>query len=136
MTRRRNFVLAIFAALMLAGTGLAAAGVYAASQLRTLGEQAVYASPEEGMRALVARHYSGVEKVEIVGAGKEIFDDLRFVVAHVWAAGRADGDGFSGRGYDNPGWFFLRVERGWVFVPEGNYPWVIALGKKLLDFRG
>ncbi len=88
------------------------------------------------MRALIARHYGGVEKVEIVGAGAEMFDDLQFVVAHVWAGSRADGRGFAGRAYDNPGWFFLREEGGWVFVPEGRYPWVIALGKTVFGLRG
>jgi len=72
-----------------------------------------------------------VDKIEIAHAGKKIFDDLWFVEARVWAAGRSDGKGFSSRSYDNPGWFFLRVENGWVFVPEGRFPVVITFGKRL-----
>ena len=78
---------------------------------------------------MIARYYSGVNKVEIVRADREIFDDLWFVEAHVWAASRSDGKGFLGRDYDNPGWFFLCVQNGWVFVPEGKFPMVVAFGK-------
>ena len=71
------------------------------------------------------------ERVEIVAAGEEMFDDLYFVVAHVWAGSRRDGKGFMNREYDSPGCFFLRTQRGWVLVPEGKFPEIIMLGKSL-----
>ena len=67
---------------------------------------------------------------------KEIFDNLWFVEAHVWAASRSDGKGFSGRDYDNPGCFFLRVQNGWVFIPEGKFPEIIAFGKWFFSLSG
>ena len=103
--------------------------VYTAWQLQALHSQATYANPEEGMRHLIAANYSGVDRVEIVHVGKEIFDDLWFVEAQVWTTSRADGNGFSGRPYDNPGCFFLRMQDGWAFVPEGEFPQIIAFCK-------
>lgn len=83
------------------------------------------------MREVVEKSYSGVSKVEIVHSEMGIFHYLWFVEAHVWATSRADSKGFSNRGYDNPGYYFLRVKKGWVFVPEDKLPELIALGKKL-----
>jgi len=119
------------ALILVIGIGLAIAGlyVYSRGRLQTLLDQTVYASPEQGMRELVATWYSGVDRVEIVHADKEFFDDLRFVVAHVWAASRSDGKRFSGQDYDNPGCYFLRLKDGWVLVPESCLPWLVAIGK-------
>ena len=116
---------------LIVGVALTATLAYSTRQLRALKGQAVYATPEDGMHELIANYYSSVDKIEIAHAGKKIFNDLWFVEAHVWAATRSDGKGFSGRDYDNPGWFFLRVQNGWVFVPEGKFPVIIAFGKWL-----
>lgn len=88
------------------------------------------------MRALIADSYSSVSRVEILHADKEIFEDLWFVEARVWAASRADGKGFSDQDSDNPGSFFLRVHNGWAFVPEGKCPEIIALGAWLFGIPG
>lgn len=72
-----------------------------------------------------------MSEVEIVSSGREMFDDLYFVEALVWAASRCDSKGLSDQSYDNTGYFFLRIENGWVFVPEGKFPEVIALGKRV-----
>lgn len=96
----------------------------------------VYETPEEGSRRLISRYYSGVNKVEIVRADKEIFDDLWFIEACVWADSCFDGKGFSGRDYDNPGWSFLRVQNGWVFIPEGKFPEMVAFSKWLFGLIG
>ena len=122
--------------MLVAGVVLAGLWFYSAGQLRKLRGQAVYANPEDGMRVLIAKSYSGVNKVEIVHADRELFDDLWFVEAHVRAENRADGKGFSGRDYDNPGSFFLRVENGWLFVPEGRWPEIIAFGNWLFGLSG
>lgn len=136
MTRQKIFLLGATVVVLVVGLILATTWVYSAGQLQAMKGQAVYATPEDGTRELVARAYSGVDKVEIVHAGKVIFADLWFVEAHVWAAGRSDGKGFLGRDYDNPGWFFLRVPDGWVFVPEGKFPKIIAFGKWLYRLSG
>ena len=110
------------------------AGVYVHSrrQLSGLAGRQAYASPEEGMRAMVAQHYTGLRRMEIVHAGHEpcFLDNLLFVEARVWADGRADALAVGEEG-DNPGWFFLRGERGWVWVREDALPWLVALGQWL-----
>jgi hypothetical protein len=133
---RRRFLLSAAIVILAVVAVLTTAWVYSAGQLRALEGQMVYPTPEDGMRELIANYYSGVDKVKIVHAGKDIFNDLWFVEAHVWAASRSDGKGFSGRDYDNPGWFFLRVQNGWVFVPEGKFPEIIAFGKWLFGLSG
>lgn len=115
------------------GVLLLATFMYSVGQLRVLRNNMTYASPEEGTQALIAQYYSGVSDVKIIHIGREFFDDLCFVEAHVWAENRNDGKGFSIRDYDNPGWFFLRIQDGWVFVSEGRFPEIIAFGKWLFQ---
>ena len=136
MNWRKRVLLSVAIVAMVVCVPLAITGVYSAGQLRALKVQAVYANPEDGMRTLIASGYSGVNKVEIVHIGREMFDDLWYVEAHVWAESRSDGKGFCGRAYDNPGSFFLHVEDGWVFVPEGKFPEIIAFGKWLFGLSG
>lgn len=110
---------------------MASVWLYSAAQLRVLEGKGVYASPAQGMLELVEKRYSAVNKVEIIHMGREIFDDLYFVEVHVWSVSRSDLKGFSDQSYDNLGYFFLKVKDGWVFVPEGKFPEVIALGKRI-----
>ena len=137
MNRIRKIYLGI-ATIVLLGIGivLATTLIYSARQLQELQHQTVYATPEEGAHKLIARSYSGVNNVEIVHADQEIFDNLWFVEAHIWAASRSDGKGFSGRNYDNPGWFFLHTQNGWAFIPESKFPEIIAFGMWLYGFSG
>ncbi len=136
MSRGRKLLLGVATIVLVVGFVLASIGLYSCGQLRTLKEKEVYATPEEGVQELIASHYYGVERVDIVYAGENIFANLRFIEAHVWASSRSDGKGFVHRGYDNPGWYFLRVQNGWVFVPEGRFPEVIAFGKWLFGLSG
>ena len=136
MNRQKKFLWSATSVALLVGVVLTATWVYSAGQLRALKYQAVYANPEDGMRALIANNYSGVNKAEIVHAGRELFDDLWFVEAHVWTVSRSDRKEFSGRDYDNPGSYFLRVQNGWIFVPEGKSPEIIAFGKWLFGLSG
>jgi len=133
MKRTRVLLLSIAIVALLVGVGLTTAWAYSVRQLQ---DQTVYASPEAGMRELVFSQYSGVDKVDIVHADKEIFDDLWFVEAHVWAASRSDRKRSVDRDYDNPGWFFLRIQDGWVFVPEAKHAHIIAFGQQLLGLSG
>ncbi len=136
MNRRKRLLLSVAIVAMVVCVLPAIMGAYSTGQLRALKAQAVYVNPEDGMRTLIASGYSGVNKVEIVHVGREMFDDLWYVEAHVWAESRSDDKGFSGRAYDNPGSFFLHVEDGWVFVPEGKFPEIIAFGKWLFGLSG
>jgi hypothetical protein len=131
MSRRRKLLPSVAIVVLVVGFILTSIGVYSGRQLRILRGQAVYATPEDGMQELIANRYSGVERADLVHAGESIFADLWFVEAYVWATSRTDGKGFSSRGYDNPGWYFLRVQNGWIFVPESRFPEVVAFGKWL-----
>lgn len=133
MDKRKKMLLSGLVVLLLAAGFCTGIPVYSALQLRSLKGNGIWANPEEGMRCMIERNYCRIDKVEIVRAGSEMFDDLWFVEAHVWAAMRVDGKGFNGRDYDNPGSFFLRVGDGWVFVPEGKFPFVIAFGRWVFE---
>ena len=137
MNRKRKVLLTIGVFLFLA-IGLALTTVYTHSklQLTILHSKVAYPTPEEGMLSLVHNNYNHIQKVEIVHSDRELFDNLYFVEAHVWAYSRSDGKGFRSRDYDNPGSFFLRMQDGWVFVPEGKFPEVIAFGMRLFNLSG
>ena len=126
--QQKRLLLSAALSALLTGIILTALYAYSATQMRVLNSQTSYANPEDGMRAMIADSYSGVTKVEILHADKEIFENLWFVEARVWAASRVDGKVLSDQDSDNPGSFFLRVHKGWAIVPEGKCPEVIALG--------
>lgn len=102
--------------------------------------EGVYATPEDGMRDLVTRSWTDIEKVEIEHAGPNAFDGSNphvwFVVAKVWAAKRADGTPISQRGYESAGSFFLRVKDGWVHVAEGQFPELVGHCMRLFGYSG
>ena len=131
MSKRRKFLIIFAAIILIVGAFLIATWVYSTKQLQSLRGQEVYVTPEKGAQGLIARYYSSVNKVEIVHAGREIFEELWFVEVRVWASKRFDGKGFSNGDYDKPGWFFLHVQNGWSFVPESEFPEIIAFGKWL-----
>jgi len=122
-----TLTLALVAAIALAGLFL-----YSRHHAAALSDQTVYASPEEGMRAMAQGHYVGLKTIEIVHAGYEpcFLSNLYFVEARVWADDGIDGkvDGPEG---DNLGGFFLRRGDGWIWIPESRRPWFVALGQRL-----
>ena len=131
MSKRRKSYLIFAIIILIVGAFFIATWVYSTKQLHSLRGQEVYVTPEKGAQELIARYYSSVNKVEIVHAGREIFEELWFVEVRVWASKRFDGKGFSNGDYDKPGWFFLHVQNGWSFVPESKSPEIIAFGKWL-----
>jgi hypothetical protein len=130
-------VLAIGLAAGLTLGGLLGLYVHSSTHLGDLRHQAAYPTPEQAMQALIAESYVGIQRVEIVSAGKDstFLNDLHFVTARVWAERRADGRIPHADG-DLPGCYFLRLETGWVLVPEGRWPALIALGKRLFRLSG
>jgi len=131
MSKKKKYFIIFAAIILIVGAFFIATWVYSTEQLQALSGQEVYITPEKGAQELIELYYSGVNKVEIVHAGREIIEELWFVEVRVWAAKRSDGKGFSDRDYDNPGWFFLHVQNGWIFVPESKFPEIIAFGKWL-----
>jgi hypothetical protein len=128
----KDVLLVACALLLVVGVALTAVYVYSRQQLSALQDEAVYATPEEGMLEWAADAYIGLQKVEIVHAGYEpcFLGNLYFEAARVWADSRVDGKELQAEG-DNPGSFFLRRGDGWVWVPEGRRPWFVALGQRL-----
>lgn len=131
MSRRRIFRSGVVVLLVVMGL-LMALWIYSTVQLQILKTRGVHSSPADGMYSLVFKDYHGVKKIEVVRVNREIFDRLRFVEVYVWAQGRSDGKSLDDEDYDNPGEFFVRVRKGWVFVPEGRFPHIVALGQWLL----
>lgn len=136
--RRIGLVLLIL--LWLTGVCAACGRTYSLVQLRVARQKGVYPNPVAGMQALIAQGYRGVQKVEIEYSGTNSFQGRQphvwFVIAKVWAEGRADGSRLHERGYDFPGVFFLRVREGWVHVSEGAFPMVIGFFMDLFGLEG
>ena len=89
----KDIVLVALALAVVVAVALSGVYGYSRQQLTALRDQPTYATPEEGMRDLVADAYLGLKKVEIVHAGYEpcFQGNLYFVEARVWADGRVDG---------------------------------------------
>ena len=122
----------VLSGLLVLAMALGGAYAYAQAQLGALQSQASYPDPEEGMQAHIAASYSGLRQVEIVRSGPDmpLIDDLWFVEARVWADGRSDGKAMPAAG-DNPGCFFLHRPQGWILVPEGRHPELLAIALRL-----
>jgi len=129
----RDAIRCMLALLLVGAMALAAVCAYSRQQVQALHGQPMYATPEEGTRAVAEAHYVGLRDLEIVHAGYEpcALGNLYFAEARVQAQSRSDGQSVKDGG-DNPGWFFLRRGEGWVFVAEERWPWFIALGQRLL----
>lgn len=100
---------------------------YTLIQVEAAKARGIYATPEEGMEALLRRGRPDVERIEIESA-RPNWSDAR--LPPVWyATGRAWVSGPKARpqGYGG-GSFFIRVHEGWVHVPEGCFPELIGLG--------
>lgn len=109
--------------------------IHTAVQLKIARIEGVYPTPEDGMHMRVTESWVDIEKVEIVYAGTNSFDGssphVWYVIADVRAASRGDGKPVHPRRYDSAGSFFLRVQDGWVHVPEGRFPELVGLGMQL-----
>lgn len=129
--RRRWFrwlLRALVALLIITIVLFSATWVYAAGVSALLRSQGVYASAEDGMRALIARSYLHPTDTQIIYAGTNSWDGSQphvwYVIACVWGGRRADGSpvGTPKHVYDQPGTFFIDTRDGWVFAPEGVFP--------------
>ena len=113
---------------------------YMALTLKAARREGVYAAPEDGIRARVEKSWIDVQRVEIDYAGPNARDGSQphvwFVTAKVWAARRGDGQPVSARGYDLAGSFFLRLQDGWVHVPEGRLPQLVGRLMTLYGYEG
>ena len=113
---------------------------YMTLTLKAARHEGVYATPEDGIRALVEKAWIDIQRVEIDRAGPNARDGSQphvwFVTARVWAARRSNGQPVSARGYDLPGSFFLRLDDGWVHVPEGRLPQLVGRLMALYGYKG
>ena len=114
--------------------------VYTGSQLALAKNGGIYASPEQGMRALAQKSYAPDRQVKILHAGPDSSDGSQpyvwYVIAEVRASSRADGSELGHNGCDAPGSFFLQTREGWVLVPEGAFPGFIGYWMKVYGWAG
>lgn len=142
MTRRRFGWLIVVVVLIAVAVGLwpSALRWYAITQIEQAKREGIYGSPEEGMRDLIARHYRDIERVVIDHAGTNRFDGrmphIWFVTARVYAAARGDGKVISPGQFDYPGSYFLRIDDGWVHVPEGAFPELVGRAMERFELYG
>ncbi len=108
--------------------------VYAQSHLALAKNEGIYNTPEEAVLARNSSSWGGAEviRIENVHAGPNFHDGS---LPHVWFGGA---DVYLDRIPDGGRWdhyaagsYYLRVEEGWVHIPEGALPeyigWVMAL---------
>jgi hypothetical protein len=133
MRSARQVILGIGACAVLWAVTFALVSMrYAAYKLDRLRGEPGYASAEEAMRQMLLRDVPG-GRVRIVGVGKD-GPGLRYVVAGAWPAETDPRARTANGGYREVGWFFLRMEQGWVYLPEGDVTGpVVAVGKALID---
>ncbi len=116
--------------------------VYTNLALFFMSRDGVYASPEAGMRAMIAENYVDSEDSPVIYSGNSSFDGssahIAYVVACIWGR-RLDGTqtGTGGRHiYDQRGHFFLDTTKGWVFMPEGLSPTFIGFWMDVFGMAG
>ena len=133
----RRLMLALLTGFLLVLLFFAGSWVYATGQLTLAKAQGIYSTPEEGMEQMLLQGAGDylVERVEIVSAGPNYHDGRRphvwFVIAHVWVDQRPNGKPAT-RGHGG-GSYFLRVEDGWVHVPECSFPGFVGW---VMEFYG
>jgi len=127
--RRQIWIAMAGCALSLAAVLSVGSMWYAAGRLAALRDTPGHDSAEEAMREMLLRNNPGAA-VEIVGSGDE-GPGLRYVVGRVRRTTAAEG----ARGAPREiGSFFLRLERGWVYLPADEFSGpAVAVGKTLLD---
>ena len=97
--------------------------LFSSYEVERLGRtEKAYPTPEE---AFLARH-SGAAKVEIEGSDEDLFG-LWFVAGWVWQKDPA-AEILKKRSI---GSFFVRVEDGWVWVPESPRTFLMGAGMKI-----
>lgn len=113
---------------------------YTNLQLAHYSAEGLYATPEQGMLALIDRYYPPERTVEMVYAGPNAPDGSKpfiwYVIAEVYASVRADGSSIGENGCDAPGSYFLQTQAGWVHVPEQVYPEIIGFWMDIFGLAG
>jgi hypothetical protein len=131
MVRRRNALL-IFPLICLALI-LIIIGTYSTLQVRAGKKIGLFQTPEECMYALIAREYTGIQRIEIARMDRAVFDRIRFIKVYVYAAGRRDGLSLPEPGYGQENRVFVKTGGGWTVVRKDRFLTIIALGQWLLS---
>jgi hypothetical protein len=136
--RRRLFGAVL---VLLALASLVAIGplVYAKSQLALAKRGGIYATPEEAVIAHISEDWGGARVVKIEGLyASPNRGDGR--LPHVWFGGATVWLDRVPAGYhrDNysAGSYYIRVEEGWIHVPEGAFPGFIGRMMELYHLEG
>jgi hypothetical protein len=120
-------------ALLLLGAGGLLSMRYAAGRLDAVRGRRGSPTAEAGMRTALLDRYPGAE-VQIVGSGNDA-PGLRFVVARFRLPASGEGANASpGQPWQEAGWYFLKMDQGWVYIDEDELGGpALAVGKWLLD---
>lgn len=102
--------------------------LYSRRQLSVLSGQTTFDTPQDGM----VQMYGGPDRTNVTGVGDEVLSNLRYVGAVVESGAVCSG----GQLRCSVGGHFLEIDGRWVFVAEGRFPIVIALGQKILRLLG
>lgn len=142
-SHRRPFPRRLFFAAMalIALASLIGAGplVYTKSQLALAKRGGIYATPEEAVLANIGENVGEARVVKIEGlyAGPNWWDGR---LPHVWFGGARVWLDRVPTGYrrDNysAGSYYIRVEEGWIHVPEGAFPGFIGRMMELYNLEG
>jgi len=127
-TRRDRVRLLLLASLLLIPLLVAGPWAYAVARLEMAKREGVYATPEEAVRARAATVEGvEVERIQMMWDGPS---DPDGTLPHVWFAGANviydRPHPYTGRRFNSMGSYYIRVEEGWVHVPEGAFPTLIG----------
>jgi hypothetical protein len=116
-------------------------GLYTTIQLKIAHSKGAYASPEQGMMALVNEYYPPEREVKILYAGINSSNGSQpfvwYVIAEVHAQTRADGSELGSNGCDAPGSYFLQTKDGsWVNVSEQSLPEFMGFWMEVFNMNG
>ena len=129
MRRRRDLLLGLALALpmaaLLVAVFLTFTWGYTTVRLELAKREGIYPTAEDAMRAHIARHWRGIERVEIEYAGPNEKDGsdphVWFVMAKVWAARRGDWTQWVDAGTTRRVHFFSAFERGGCTCRRGHF---------------
>ena len=113
---------------------------YTSIQLAVARSKGVFATPEQGMIAMLDKVYPPEHTVKFLYAGTNSTNGSQphvwYVIAEVRASTRADGSELQKNGCDAPGTFFLQTKQGWVSVPEEALPGFMGFWMKVFGMAG
>jgi hypothetical protein len=133
VSRRARVFLGIAVCLFLVGVATLSFSLrYYFREQDDLMRETRYPSPDAALRAVATPRYPNACRIEYTIEPRDIVWDIRLGSVQVW--GRKDGrcdypPDTRGVWFSDGGWWFIRVDGGWVYLPLERYPHVFTLGR-------